>query len=320
MDIFLSNQVLIFLFSESILYLLSVIAFLGAVQILKNWDFNATTTKQYQLEKRAFLIVTIILFTLTLKILLLPYFAYTIDKLSLLIPGAMCGAGVISANSYGNPLLFLKIIILFFIGIWLIINQKDQQAIDYPYFKIKFRFYLFIFFMMTLEYLLDIAYFSHISTSDVVQCCSAIFGISGNNPIPFNLTVPLLLVIFYLLYILSILLSVQRNALLLFIVSLLFLYIGYESVVHFFGTYVYQLPTHKCPFCMLQKEYYYVGYIIWATLFLGVFFGIANAVLKLLIHHEERKLYHMAILFNTIFVILCSSYVVVYYIQNGVWL
>jgi hypothetical protein len=319
-DIFLSNQVLIFLFSESILYLLSVIAFLGAVQILKNWDFNATTTKQYQLEKRAFLIVTIILFTLTLKILLLPYFAYTIDKLSLLIPGAMCGAGVISANSYGNPLLFLKIIILFFIGIWLIINQKDQQAIDYPYFKIKFRFYLFIFFMMTLEYLLDIAYFSHISTSDVVQCCSAIFGISGNNPIPFNLTVPLLLVIFYLLYILSILLSVQRNALLLFIVSLLFLYIGYESVVHFFGTYVYQLPTHKCPFCMLQKEYYYVGYIIWATLFLGVFFGIANAVLKLLIHHEERKLYHMAILFNTIFVILCSSYVVVYYIQNGVWL
>jgi hypothetical protein len=319
-DIFLSNQVLIFLFSESILYLLSVIAFLGAIQILKNWDFNATTTKQYQLEKRAFLIVTIILFTLTLKILLLPYFAYTIDKLSLLIPGAMCGAGVISANSYGNPLLFLKIIILFFIGIWLIINQKDQQAIDYPYFKIKFRFYLFIFFMMTLEYLLDIAYFSHISTSDVVQCCSAIFGISGNNPIPFNLTVPLLLVIFYLLYILSILLSVQKNALLLFIVSLLFLYIGYESVVHFFGTYVYQLPTHKCPFCMLQKEYYYVGYIIWATLFLGVFFGIANAVLKLLIHHEERKLYHMAILFNTIFVILCSSYVVVYYIQNGVWL
>ena len=320
MDIFLSNQVLIFLFSESILYFLSIIAFLGAVQILKNWDFNATTTKQYKLEKRAFLIVTIILFTLTLKILLLPYFAYTIDKLSLLIPGAMCGAGVISANSYGNPLLFLKIIILFFIGIWLIINKHDQNAIDYPYFKTKFWFYLLIFFMMTIEYILDIVYFSHISTSDVVQCCSAIFGISGNNPIPFNLTVPLLLVIFYLLYLLTLLLSVQKNALLLFVVSLLFLYIGYESVVHFFGTYIYQLPTHKCPFCMLQKEYYYVGYIIWSTLFLGVFFGIANAILKLLIHHEETKLYHLTILFNTIFVILCSSYVLVYYIQNGVWL
>jgi len=319
-DIFLSNQVLIFLFSETILYFLSFIAFLGAVQILKNWNFNATTTKQYQLEKRAFLIVTIILFTLTLKILLLPYFAYTIDKLSVLIPGAMCGAGVISANSYGNPLLFLKIIILFFIGIWLIINKHDQNAVDYPYFKTKFWFYLFIFMMMSVEYALDIAYFSHISTSDVVQCCSAIFGISGNNPIPFNLTIPLLLTIFYLLYFLTILLSTQKNAFLLFIVSLLFLYIGYESVVHFFGTYIYQLPTHKCPFCMLQKEYYYVGYILWATLFLGVFFGIANAVLKLLISHEETKLYKLAILFNTFFVILCTSYVLIYYIKNGVWL
>ncbi len=320
MDIFLSNQVLIFLFSESILYLLALIDFLGTIQILKNWDFNATTTKQYLLEKRAFLIITIILFTLTLKIFLLPYFAYTIDKLSLLIPGAMCGAGVIAANSYGNPLLLLKIITLFCIGIWLIINHHDQSAIDYPYFKTKFRFYLFIFTLMTVEYILDLAYFSHISTSNVVQCCSAIFGISGNNPIPFNLTTTMLLAIFYLLYLLTILLSIQKNALMLSIVSLLFLYIGYESVVHFFGTYIYQLPTHKCPFCMLQKEYYYIGYLLWTALFLGVFFGIGNAVLKFLIHHETQKLYRLTILFNTIFVILCSSYVLVYYIKNGVWL
>ncbi len=320
MDIFLSNQVLIFLFSETILYILAFVAFLGAVQILRNWDFNATTTKQYMLEKRAFLIVTIILFTLIMKILLLPYFAYTIDKLSVLIPGAMCAAGVISANAYGSPLLFLKIVILFFTGIWLIINKHDQSAVDYPWFKTKFRFYLFIFALLTAEYILDILYFAHISTADVVQCCSAIFGISGNNPIPFNLTVPLLLVIFYLLYLLILLLSVQKNAALLFVVSLLFLYIGYESVVHFFGTYIYQIPTHKCPFCMLQKEYYYVGYLLWGTLFAGVFFGIANFVLKLLISQEDPKLYRLAMLFNTIFVILCTGYVLTYYIQNGVWL
>ena len=320
MDIFLSNQVLIFLFSETILYILSLIAFAGAVTILRGWDFGATTPAQYRLEKRAFLIVTIIQIILWFKIALLPYFAYTIDKLSVLIPGAMCAAGVISANEYGNPLLFLKIILLFFTGIWLIIDRKDQKAIDYSYFKTKFWFFLFIFVLLTLEYILDLAYFANISTSDVVQCCSAIFGISGSNTIPFNLTVPMLLAIFYLLYILTVMLAVQRNALLLFVVSLLFLYIGYQSVVHFFGTYIYQLPTHKCPFCMLQKEYYYVGYILWASLFLGVFFGIANFLLKTLIKHEEPKLYRYAIGFNTFFVILCSGYVLFYYFKNGVWL
>ncbi len=320
MEIFLSNQVLIFLLSETLLYLLALIAFAGTLQILGKWDFQATTPGQYLLEKRAFLIVTIIQLLLVLKILLLPYFAYTIDKLSLLIPGAMCAAGVISANIYGNPLLFLKIILLFAVGVWLIINHQDQQAIDYPYFKMKFRFYCFIFVLLTLEYFLDIAYFSHISTSDVVQCCSAIFGISGSNRIPFNLTIPLLLAIFYLLYLLTLLLSLQRNAPLLFVVSLMFLYIAYQSVVHFFGTYIYQLPTHKCPFCMLQKEYYYVGYLLWSTLFLGTFFGIANFVLKLLIHREAPRLYRLAILFNTFFVILCTAYVAYYYIQNGVLL
>ncbi len=320
MDIFLSNQVLIFLFSETILYLLATLAFWGAVTILSKWDFDATTPQQYRLEKRTFLIVTIIQIILWFKIALLPYFAYTIDKLSLLIPGAMCAAGVISANAYGNPLLFLKIMLLFFTGIWLTIEHKDQQAIDYPFFRTKFRFYLVIYLLITLEYGLDLAYFSHISTSDVMQCCSAIFGISGSSRIPFNLTVPMLLAIFYLLYALTIILSLQRQAALLFFVSIAFLYFGYQSVVHFFGTYIYQLPTHKCPFCMLQKEYYYVGYLLWGALFLGGFFGIANFMLKLLTADEAPKLYRLAILFNTFFVILSTGYVLYYYFKNGVWL
>ena len=320
MNIFLSNQVLIFLFSETLLYLLALIAFVGSVEMLWKWNFEATTPQQYRLEKKAFLITTIITLTLGFKIVLLPYFAYTIDKLSLLIPGAMCAAGVIGANSYGNPLLLLKILILFFIGIWLIINRLDQNAPDYPWLKTKFRFYMVIFMMLSAEYILDLLYFSHISTKEVVQCCSAIFGISGNNPIPFNLTVPLLILLFYLLYLLTLLLAVQKKAFLLAAVSLLFLYIGYESVIHFFGTYIYALPTHKCPFCMLQKAYYYIGYLLWASLFAGVFFGIANAFLKILITYEAEKLYRLAILFNTIFVILCTAYVLHYYLENGVWL
>ncbi len=320
MELFLSNQVLIYLFSETLLFILSIIAFIGSISILKSWDFNDTSTKQYSLEKRAYLIILIILFSLIFKILLMPYFAYTIDKLSDIVPGAMCAAGVIGANEFGNPLLLVKIFILFLIGIWMIVNHEDLKAENYPFFREKFWFFVVIFSLLSVEYYLDIAYFLNISLEQPVSCCSVIFGLSGNNELPFGLSLSMLIVLFYLLYVLNMVLSFQKNSPLLFISSLLFLYIAYSSINHFFGTYIYQLPTHKCPFCMLQSDYYFVGYILWTLLFLGVFFGISNFILKILIKDELDSPYRYSRIFNTIFVILCSTYPIVYYIKNGVWL
>jgi len=319
-ELFLSNQVLIFLFSETLLFLLSVIAFIGSIKILKDWDFNSTSIKQYKLEKSAYLIVLIILFTLIFKILLMPYFTYTIDKLSNIVPGAMCAAGVIGANEYGNPLLLVKIALLFLVGIWMIVNKEDIKEPNYPYFREKFWFFVVIFIFVCIEFFLDISYFLNISLEKPVSCCSVIFGLSGDNKLPFGLDITLLLVIFYLLYMLNIMLSLQKNYILLALSSMLFLYIAYSSVNHFFGTYIYELPTHICPFCMLQKDYYFVGYILWTLLFLGVFFGVSNAILKILIKKEIDSLYRYSRIFNTLFVILCSAYPIVYYIKNGVWL
>jgi len=319
-ELFLSSQVLIYLFSESILFILSIISFVGSLMIIKSWDFNSTSTKQYNLEKKSYLIVLVIIFTLLFKILLMPYFAYTIDKLSNIVPGAMCAAGVIGANEYGNPLLVTKIAILFLIGIWIIVNHEDLKAVDYPYLKRKFWFFILIFSLLSLEYLLDILYFLNISLEQPVSCCSVIFGLSGNNALPFGLTLSMLLALFYLLYLLNVMLSLQKNSLLLFVSSLLFLYIAYSSINHFFGTYIYELPTHKCPFCMLGYDYFYIGYLLWTLLFLGVFFGISNFLLKLLLKKEVELLYRYSLVFNTLFVILCSMYPLVYYIKNGVWL
>ena len=51
------------------------------------------------------------------------------------------------------------------------------------------------------------------------------------------------------------------------------------SVVSFFCLYFYELPTHHCPFCLLQKEYGFVGYVLYAALFSGAVAGIATGVL-----------------------------------------
>jgi hypothetical protein len=130
-EILLSNEVIVYLLSETLLYLLLFVAFLVTLGLLKKWNFDAFTTEQFNLENRSYLVMTIIFFVILLKVVLLPYFVYTIDTLSDLIPGAMCGAGVIKANAYGNPLLTLKIIILFLSGVWLSVNSIDLKEKNY---------------------------------------------------------------------------------------------------------------------------------------------------------------------------------------------
>ena len=317
----LNNEVIVYLLSETVLYLLLFVAFLVTVGLVRKWNFNAFTTEQYTLENRSYLVMTIIFFAIVLKIILLPYFVYTIDALSDLVPGAMCGAGVIKANRYGNPLLALKIVILFLSGLWLSINTIDLEAKRYPYLKLKSWFLLFIFVLISAEFLLDILCFTHIETTNPVSCCSVIFGQTGGaNSLPFGLDTPKLLLLFYLLFALIVLSLLSSLPLASMASGILFVVAGYYAVVYFFGTYIYELPTHKCPFCMLQKHYYYVGYVIWGSLLLGTFYTLDSAVMQLFFKHPSRKLKRIALLFLTLFVLLCSAYVGIYYLKNGVLL
>ena len=321
MSIFLSNNIIVFFFIEVILLLLSTFSIVITFKILKNWDFEKTTSSQYNLEKQNYLVSTIIFFTILVKIILFLFFINSLDDLSNIVAGAMCSAGIINANGYGNFLLILKIFIIFGFGIWLIIDKLDLKAITYPYLKIKYYLFSFIFLLIVCEFILEILYFSNISLEKPVLCCSVVFGqTNSTNGLPFGLNTNLLLILFYLFYLLIILSSINKNAIISFISNFIFLFIAYFSVTYFFGTYIYQLPTHKCPFCMLQKEYFYIGYFIWGSLFLGIFFGISSLVLKLTISKNLNSTYKYSSIFNTIFVLLCSYFVVIYYIKNGVLL
>jgi hypothetical protein len=317
----LSNQVIIFLLSEATLFVLLFVAFIVSVKIMLKWDFESFTPTQFVLEKQSYLVTTITLFVFIVKFLLVLYFVFSIDTLATIVPGAMCGAGVITANEYGSYLLILKLLILFFLTLWIFVHTYDIQTKNHKYFKEKSWIFSFIFILLVIELILDFLYFTHIETHQPVSCCSALFGqLEGANPLPFGLNITMLLVLFYMLYTL-ILLSLSINQNLLYIVSnLLFIVIAYYTVVYFFGIYIYELPTHKCPFCMLQSEYYYVGYIVWGSLFLGSYIGLSDAITTLWLREKKQRSTKLVALLLSLFVLLCSAYVVFYYLRNGVFL
>lgn len=320
-EVLLSNEVIVYLLSEALLYLLLFLAFMITPMLIKRWNFDAFTSEQFALEKRSYLVMTIIWFALILKILLLPYFVYTIDRLSDIVPGAMCAAGIIKANSYGNPLLTLKITIIFLGALWMTLNRLDLQAKEYPYTQQKLWFFISIFVLLSVEFGLDILYFTHIETTNPVTCCSVIFGqTAGMNDLPFGLDIHKLLILFYLLYALIVCMTFMEVAIGVFLSSTLFLYIAYYSVVYFYGTYIYELPTHKCPFCMLQSDYYFVGYFVWGLLSVGIFFSVNYAFGKSIFAKEFLLSKKLSLFLLTLFILLCSLYVAIYYLKNGVLL
>jgi len=320
-EVLLSNQVIVYLLSESTLFFLLLVAFIVSLKVLLKWDFESFTPLQFTLEKQAYLVTAIILFVFSMKFLLILYFIFSIDALSLLVPGAMCGAGVIEANDYGSYLLILKLSILFFLTLWLYINRYDMRTKNHKWFKEKSWLFSFIFLLILVELGLDYSYFSNIDTHMPVSCCSALFGqLEGANPLPFGLSITLLLVLFYLLYALVIVTLKTKQTLLYILANILFVYIAYYAVVYFFGTYIYQLPTHKCPFCMLQVEYMYVGYLLWASLFIGTYIGLSDAISTLWLKQSHTRSQKSVTRLLSFFVLLCTTYVAVYYFKNGVLL
>lgn len=317
----LSNQVIVFLLSEATLFTLLFVAFVVSLKVLVKWDFESFTPFQFALERQAYLVSTIILFVFLMKFILVVYFIFSIDALSLLLPGAMCGAGVIKANIYGSYLLILKLLILFLLTLWLYIHFYDMHTKNHKWFKQKSWLFSFIFVFIALELGLDFSYFSNIDTHLPVSCCSALFGqLEGANPLPFGLSISLLLVLFYLVYFLVVLTLKSGYTVLYIVTNILFVYIAYYAVVYFFGTYIYQLPTHKCPFCMLQAEYAYVGYLLWASLFMGTYMGLSNAVSTLWLGKKDLRSEKIVVSLLSLFVLLCTAYVTVYYLRNGVLL
>ena len=51
------------------------------------------------------------------------------------------------------------------------------------------------------------------------------------------------------------------------------------AIVSAISLYIYELPTHHCPFCIVMQEYHYIGYLLYTLLFGAVVAGIGSGLL-----------------------------------------
>jgi hypothetical protein len=61
------------------------------------------------------------------------------------------------------------------------------------------------------------------------------------------------------------------------------------ALISFISPYFYELPYHHCPFCILQKEYGFVGYLLYVTLLGGAVFGVGSGAIRWVGNVESLK-------------------------------
>ncbi|PLX66486.1 MAG: hypothetical protein C0602_12580 [Denitrovibrio sp.] len=314
-------EVFIILLTDLLGILLLLYTAPAAYKILRMWDIDSSSPLQYELEKKRLLTSVIVKFIFLLKIPLFLFFIYTNDKLSNVLTGAMCATGSLNATPYGMSLLLLKIVNIFLMSVWLTIYQSSNTSEKLPAAKKQYSLLLFITLLSIIEGGAGLLNFANLDPTAVVSCCSSIYSSTteGGSFLmsikPF--TAFLVFIMFSVLYITSLL---MRNPKATASLAVVFFMTGIANLILFTSTYIYQLPSHKCPFCILQKEYYYIGYLFYISLFLSASSGLNLFFYKTITGAYSRKLHFTAIIFGILFMFLSVLYPFRYFLINNQWL
>jgi hypothetical protein len=257
-----------------------------AWRLLRRWNPSSGSAEQIGLERRTYLVSTVVAFVMALEILALILFAFAADRMSVLFVGAMCALGTLNASPFGFPALFAKLALFFGAAVWLVLDHADRKGRDYPFVRLKYRLLLGLAPLALLEAALSASYFIDLRADTVTSCCGKIFAAGkatiGGEMAALDPRASLWLLFGGLAGAVAIGFAATRNrrALALFgVASAGFFVIAIAAIISAISVYVYEQPQHHCPFCLLKAEYGYFGFLLYAPLFAGAALGVASGVL-----------------------------------------
>jgi len=256
-------------------------------RIIRAWNIESGSESQLALERQTYLISSVLTHLFAIGLFAMFFFIYTVDRIHPLFTGAMCAAGSLNVNRYGYPALVVKLAAAVLSGLWLILNHADNQCPDYPLIKTKYRFLFAVAAFCVFDAYLVTQYFLNLKADIITSCCGILFnaeaaGISGRMAALPSIPAKIL---FYLSAALTLRSGIHfritgRSAGLFSCFSGLFFFVSLVSIISFISLYFYELPTHHCPFCLLQKEYRYIGYPLYAALLTAGIAGMGVGLLE----------------------------------------
>jgi hypothetical protein len=259
----------------------------SAIRVLLYWNPDSDANLQIRLENEIWLTSTLVEYALGVQIISLIVFVLAADYYSQSIVGAMCATGSLLANDFGVPALIVKIGGVFFYGFWIVLHQLDIRSERYPLVRMKYMYLLLLLPLLLLDLALSILYIAGLHPDIITSCCAVVFGESaGGGPnLLIGISPEISLVLFYgsallLMGVGGMLLARWQTwgGLLFSSVWLWFFLLALMVVTTVFSSYIYAMPFHKCPFCILKPQYHYIGFLLYVPLFVGAFLGMSVVI------------------------------------------
>ncbi|MFA6464723.1 MAG: hypothetical protein WCT30_03140, partial [Desulfurivibrionaceae bacterium] len=166
-------------------------------------------------------------------------------------------------------------------------HQLDIRSEHYPLVRIKYLALLLLLPLLLLDATLQTLYIAGIKPDIITSCCAVVFGEStggGTNLITGYSQQGLLTAFTGSILGLVVVgwgLLRRWQAWLAGVYTLGWLwFFGLSLVVitTVISSYVYAMPYHKCPFCILKPEYDYFGFALFGALIPAAFFGASAAI------------------------------------------
>ncbi len=252
------------------------------LQLVRHWDLQSGSRLQLVLERRTYLLSTLVGFVLVVQMAALLLFVFNADRMAVQFVGAMCAVGTLQANSYGFPALYAQLAVFFLASGWLVLHAADARAPDYPLTRIKFVLLVAVLLpAVALSFGLQWLYFGNLSADVITSCCGSLFSVEATDlggdlaglppgPALWAFTGTLLAA--------TVAAAVQvwrgRASALVGVLSAAAFVVAIAGIISFLSLYIYEHPHHHCPFCILKPEYGYRGYLLYLPLFAASAAGI----------------------------------------------
>jgi hypothetical protein len=275
---------------------LGIFAARTAIRVLRFWNPASDTNLQINLENEIWLASTLVEYGLGFQVITLILFVLAADTFCQVIVGAMCATGALMANNFGIPALLVKITGVFLYGFWIVLHKLDISSETYPLVRFKYIFLLLILPLLFADITLQTLYIAYLSPDIITSCCAVVFSPSaetGGNLLE-SFQQSTLLLLYYSTVIGLILvggLLLKRWILPLAAVFssgwVWFLGLATVAIITVFSSYIYAMPYHNCPFCILKPEYHYIGFLLYFTLIPASFFGLATVLVEPFKHKDD---------------------------------
>ena len=295
--------------------------------LYRKWGRSPTPEEKASLEDRSYLVLLIMVILLLIRLVNWPLFYVTLQSFISDVEGAMCIFGVTQVKPGLTRFLeFLKPIIFFLIGGWLILHLLDRSTKTSPLMRRKLLLLSGLSLLVLVDSLGDILLILRIAPESLVSCCTTItdilnrptrttpeafFGPEYAHPLQVLFFITHLALIGFVGASLKFKIFHRPILGLLFLFSILNTILFLLSQIEVFAPAMMHLPFHHCLYCLWQ--YVPDSILLFAFFCLGTFsvgwgfttdlFGKIGEASDLLSNYL-RKIYWFAFFFLSASLIL----------------